>query len=112
MKLNITNQEIKNFTIEAASFKNLRALDLKNNKEGLTKLIVVLLKDYTNGTFERTDYSSVNKIIKKYEGVESNDTSLIIQKQYNQITTESEIYKYALSFSFLTILLIKIESLI
>lgn len=108
---------VKN-SLYASAFDGIRAdipmltdkvmlfLDLKNNKEGLTKLIVVLLKDYTNGTFERTDYSSVNKIIKKYEGVESNDTSLIIQKQYNQITTESEIYKYALSFSFLTILLI------
>lgn len=108
---------VKN-SLYASAFDGIRAdipmltdkvmvfLDLKNNKEGLTKLIVVLLKDYTNGTFERTDYTTVNKIIKKYEGVESNDTSLIIQKQYNQITTESTIYKYALSFSFLTILLI------
>ncbi len=76
--------------------KVMTFLDLKNNKEGLTKFIVVLLKEYTEGTFAKTDYTAVNAIIKKYEGNERADTVKIIEQKTIELNNDSQIFKVLL----------------
>ena len=40
--------------------KVMSYLDVKNNTDGIKQYIITLLKKYTEGTFERTDYTAVN----------------------------------------------------
>lgn len=75
-------------------------LDVKNNKDGVTEFIIVLLKKYTEGTFSRTDYTIANSIIKKYESVDSDAAKINIQQKFEENKNENSIYKTILGISF------------
>ena len=81
-------------------------LDVENNNEGLTEFIVVLLKDYTQGTFDRTDYTQVDKIIKTHEGDTSENTAIIIQQKIENQQKNTALYKVLLSISFIAFILL------
>ena len=87
--------------IPALTDKVMAFLDVKNNKEGIKQYIVVLLKKYTSGTFERTDYSKVNSIVEKYEGENSDATVTILHQKLEDENAVNQIYKLFLLISFL-----------
>ena len=76
-------------------------LDVKNNTGGIKDFIVVLLKKYTEGTFERTDYSKVDAIVNKYEGETSNVTVTILQQKLQEQNEANQPYKILLTIAFL-----------
>jgi hypothetical protein len=87
--------------IPALTDKVMAFLDVKNNKEGIKQYIIVLLKKYTSGTFERTDYSKVNTIVENYEGENSNATVTILHQKLANENNANQIYKVLLLISFL-----------
>jgi hypothetical protein len=76
-------------------------LDIKNNTEGIKEFIVILLKEYTEGTFERTDYSKIDAIVKKYEGETSSDTVTLLQQKLQEQNETNQPYKTILAIAFL-----------
>lgn len=76
-------------------------LDIKNNTEGIKEFIVILLKKYTEGTFERTDYSKIDAIVKKYEGETSSDTVTLLQQKLQEQNETNQPYKTILAIAFL-----------
>jgi ABC-type spermidine/putrescine transport system permease subunit I len=87
--------------IPALTDKVMAFLDVKNNKEGIKQYIIVLLKKYTSGTFERTDYSKVNTIVENYEGENSDATVTILHQKLANENSANQIYKVLLLISFL-----------
>jgi hypothetical protein len=87
--------------IPALTDKVMAFLDVKNNKEGIKQYIIVLLKKYTSGTFERTDYSKVNTIVENYEGENSDATVTILHQKLANENNANQIYKVLLLISFL-----------
>lgn len=87
--------------IPALTDKVMAFLDVKNNKEGIKQYIIVLLKKYTSGTFERTDYSKVNMIAENYEGENSEATVTILHQKLADENSENQIYKVLLLITFL-----------
>ena len=75
-------------------------LDVKNNTGGIKDFIVVLLKKYTEGTFDRTDYSKVDAIVNKYKGETSSDTVTILQEKLQVQNEENQPYKILLTIAF------------
>lgn len=76
-------------------------LDVSNNTEGIKEFIVVLLKKYTEGTFESTDYSKVDAIVQKYEGETSSNTVTILYQKLQEETNANQPYKIVLTIAFL-----------
>ena len=87
--------------IPALTDKVMAFLDVKNNKEGIKQYIIVLLKKYKSGTFERTDYSKVNTIVENYEGENSDATVTILHQKLANENNANQIYKVLLLISFL-----------
>ena len=87
--------------IPALTEKVLTFLDVKNNKDGIKEYIVLLLKKYTSGTFERTDYSKINTIVEHYEGKNSDETVAILQQKIEDENAANQIYKTLLFIVFL-----------
>ena len=85
--------------------KVMSYLDVKNNTDGIKQYIITLLKKYTEGTFERTDYTAVNTIIKKHNGETSANTFTILQEKTTTLQKDSKIYKTLLISSFFGFLL-------
>lgn len=85
--------------------KVMSYLDVKNNTDGIKQYIITLLKKYTEGTFERTDYTAVNTIIKKHNGETSDNTFTILQEKTTTLQKDSKIYKTLLISSFFGFLL-------
>lgn len=85
--------------------KVMSYLDVKNNTDGIKQYIITLLKKYTEGTFERTDYTAVNTIIKKHNGETSANTFTILQEKTTALQKDSKIYKTLLISSFFGFLL-------
>jgi len=75
-------------------------LDVSNNSEGIKEFIVVLLKKYTAGTFDSTDYSKVAAIIKKYDGETSSNTVTILYQKLQEQNKENKPYKIILTIAF------------
>jgi hypothetical protein len=75
-------------------------LDVKNNNDCVKKYIVLLLKKYTDGTFSRTDYTTVESIIKKHEGNTSENTVIILQQKLKEQNESSILYKSILTVAF------------
>jgi hypothetical protein len=86
--------------------KVMAFLDVKNNKDGIKEYIVLLLKEYTNSSFSRTDYSKVNAIVKKHEGATRENTVPILQQKITIQNQTSKSYKIILASSFLGFILI------
>jgi hypothetical protein len=85
--------------------KVMSYLDVKNNTDGIKQYIITLLNKYTEGTFERTDYTAVNTIIKKHNGETSANTFTILQEKTTTLQKDSKIYKTLLISSFFGFLL-------
>jgi hypothetical protein len=86
--------------IPSLTDKVMLFLDVKNNKDGVKKYIVLLLKKYTEGTFSRTDYSTVESIIKKHEGETSENTVTILQQKLKEQNESRILYKSILIVAF------------
>jgi hypothetical protein len=92
--------------IPALTDKVMAFLDVKNNKGGIKEYIVLLLKKYSEGTFERTDYSKVDTIVEKYEGENSDATVSILHQKLEEENSENQIYKGLLLISFLGFIIV------
>lgn len=108
---------VKN-SLYASAFDGIRAdipmltdkvmtfLDVKNNSDGIKQYIVVLLKKYTEDSFSRTDYTTINTIIDKHEGETSAATVIILQKKLEAQNEGVKIYKILLGGSFMVFTLL------
>jgi len=86
--------------IPALTDKVMLFLDVKNNKDGIKEYIVLLLKKYTEGTFSRTDYSTVESIIKQHEGETNENTVTILRQKLKEQNESNILHKSILTVAF------------
>lgn len=84
-------QDIPVFTDQILNF-----LNDKQNREAIRKYFIKKLNEYADSTFSQTDYSTVDKIIAKYQQQDIPTTKTYLTTQIENIYHKNERYKITL----------------
>ncbi len=77
-----------------------------DSQEMLRQYLETQLDAYTKDTFLTTDYTTLNNIVKKYNGKDKTDTIAIITEKIVQNNVNKEYYHYTLLVVFMIIVFI------
>jgi hypothetical protein len=81
-------------------------LESEENRDGIKNYILEQINSYTEGTFQKLDYSTYNAILAKYGTHNGADCIALITKKLNIIRDAQSISNSVLVVAFLTILLL------
>lgn len=81
-------------------------LESEENRDGIKNYIIAQINSYTEGTFQKLDYSAYNAILAKYGTNNGADCIALITKKLNVIRDAQSISNIVLVVAFLTILLL------
>ncbi|WP_430410088.1 paraquat-inducible protein A [Kordia sp.] len=81
-------------------------LENDENRDNIKKYILEQINSYTDGTFQKIDYTTYNRIISKYNVTTENNCKALISIQLKTINDKQNIINSVLLIAFLCILLI------